>query len=82
MTANLPLVHPEKVMAPVLMVRGEHDGIATNEDLLDFYNKLPNGDRQYVILPGIAHAPGLSINRELYWHAVHAFLTLPPKTVA
>ena len=82
MTANLPLVHPEKVLCPVLMVRGEHDGIATNEDLLEFYNRLPDGDRQYVILPGIAHAPGLSINRTLYWHAVYAFLTMPPKIVA
>jgi len=82
MTANLPLVHPERVLCPVLMVRGEHDGIASNQDLLEFYNALPNGDRQYVILPGIAHAPGLSINRALYWHAVHAFLTMPPKIVA
>jgi hypothetical protein len=28
MTANLPVVHPEKVLAPVLLVRGEYDGIA------------------------------------------------------
>src|SRR6185295_2233566 len=32
MTANLPVVDPAKVQAPVLMVRGEHDGIATEED--------------------------------------------------
>jgi hypothetical protein len=43
---------------------------------------LPNGDRQFVILPGVAHAPGLSINRALYWHAVNAFLTMPAKIVA
>jgi len=82
MTANLPVVHPEKVLAPVMLVRGEYDGIASNEDLLDFYGKLPNGDRQFVILPGVAHAPGLSINRALYWHAVNAFLTTPSKIVA
>src|SRR5207247_6283459 len=29
MTANLPVVHPERVLAPVLLVRGEYDGIAT-----------------------------------------------------
>ena len=81
MTANLPVVHPEKVNAPVLLVRGEHDGIATNEDLLEFFARLPNGDRQFVILPGIAHSPTLSINRSLTWHVMREFLTMPSKTV-
>jgi alpha-beta hydrolase superfamily lysophospholipase len=78
MTANLPLVHPERVKAPVLMVSGEFDGIATGTDLWDFYSHLPNGDRQFVTLPGVAHSVGWAKNRQLYWHAVHAFLTMPP----
>ena len=41
MTANLPLVDPAKVQCPVLMVRGQYDGISTEEDLLDFFTKLP-----------------------------------------
>jgi pimeloyl-ACP methyl ester carboxylesterase len=77
MIANLPLVHPEKVRAPVLLVRGEHDGIATVEDLQDFYKRLPNGDRQFVILPDIAHSVAWSKNRHLFWHAMRAFLTMP-----
>jgi len=36
MTANLPVVHPEKVLAPVLLVRGEFDGIATSPTLRHF----------------------------------------------
>src|SRR5262249_56988981 len=35
MAAHLPLVDPTKVRSPVLMVRGEHDGNSTNDDLLD-----------------------------------------------
>ena len=77
MTANLPVVHPEKVLAPVLLVRGEYDGIATVDDLSDFYKRLPNGDRQFVILPGTAHSVVLGLNRRLFWHAMHAFLTMP-----
>jgi pimeloyl-ACP methyl ester carboxylesterase len=77
MTANLPVVHPEKVLAPVLLVRGEYDGIATVADLWDFYNRLPNGDRQFVILPGTAHSVVLATNRELFWHVTRAFLTMP-----
>jgi pimeloyl-ACP methyl ester carboxylesterase len=77
MTANLPVVHPDKVLAPVLLVRGEYDGIATVADLEEFYNKLPNGDRQFVILPGTAHSVALAINRQLFWHVTRAFLTMP-----
>jgi alpha-beta hydrolase superfamily lysophospholipase len=78
MTANLPVVHPERVKAPVLILRGEYDGIATVDDLFEFYRRLPNGDRQFVILPGTAHSVVLAINRQLFWHAMHAFLTQPP----
>ena len=58
MAANLPIVDPKKVLCPVLMMRGEFDGNSTNEDLLEFYNQLPNGDRQFVILPNTAHSVG------------------------
>ena len=78
MTANLPLVDPLKVQAPVLLIRGDHDGIATVDDLFDLYKQLPNGDRQFVIVPQTAHNPTLGKNRFLYWHAVNAFLTMPP----
>jgi pimeloyl-ACP methyl ester carboxylesterase len=77
MAANLPLVDPKKVKSPVLMIRGEHDGNSTNEDLLDFYTQLPNGDRQFVILPGTAHSVVLAINRQLFWHVTRAFLNMP-----
>jgi pimeloyl-ACP methyl ester carboxylesterase len=77
MTANLPLVHPDKVLSPVLLVRGEYDGIATVADLEDFFNLLPNGDRQFVILPGTAHSVTLATNRQLFWHVTKAFLTMP-----
>jgi pimeloyl-ACP methyl ester carboxylesterase len=77
MTANLPVVHPDKVLAPVLLVRGEYDGIATVADLEEFFNALPNGDRQFIILPGTAHSVTLATNRQLFWHVTRAFLDLP-----
>jgi pimeloyl-ACP methyl ester carboxylesterase len=78
MTVNLPLVHPEQIQSPTLIVRGQYDGIATVDDLVDFYVKLPNADRQFAIIPNAAHDIVLSNNRPLLWHVVHAFLTLPP----
>ncbi|HEY5125825.1 MAG TPA: alpha/beta fold hydrolase [Bradyrhizobium sp.] len=77
MTANLPVVQPQKVLSPVLLVRGEYDGIATVADLEEFFNLLPNGDRQFVILPGTAHSVALATNRQLFWHVTRAFLTMP-----
>jgi alpha-beta hydrolase superfamily lysophospholipase len=77
MTSRLPLVDPAKVMAPVLLIRGEYDGIATVPDLADFYKQLPSGDRQFVILPGLAHSLVSGLNRQLFWHAMRAFLTMP-----
>jgi alpha-beta hydrolase superfamily lysophospholipase len=77
MTANLPVVDPDKVAAPVLLVRGEYDGIATVNDLSEFYRRLPNGDRQFVVLPGMAHSVVLGLNRRLFWHVMRAFLTMP-----
>jgi esterase/lipase len=78
MAVNLPLVDPRKVTVPVLMVRGSHDGNSTNEDLLDFYSQLPNGDRQFVILPYTAHSLGYGNNRHLLFYAVRNFLQAPP----
>lgn len=77
MTANLPVVDPLKVLCPVLLVRGEYDGIATVADLSEFFSKLPNGDRQFVMLPGTAHSVGMGLNRKLAWHVVNQFLSMP-----
>lgn len=77
MTANLPVVDPTKVLSPVLLIRGEYDGIATVDDLASFFKQLPNGDRQFVILPGMAHSVVSGLNRQLFWHAMRAFLTTP-----
>jgi pimeloyl-ACP methyl ester carboxylesterase len=61
----------------VLLVRGEYDGIATVADLEEFFNKLPNGDRQFIILPGTAHSMTIATNRQLFWHVTRAFLNMP-----
>lgn len=81
MAANLPKVDPKQVLCPVLMLRGEYDGNSTDEDLLDFYNQLPNGDRQFMILPHTAHSPGYGHNRHLLFYAMKNFLAAPAPLV-
>ena len=77
MAVNLPLVDPAKVLSPVLMTRGEWDGNSTDDDLLEFFRRLPNGDRQYVIVPNTAHSQAFSKNRQLLWYAMKNFLGAP-----
>jgi alpha-beta hydrolase superfamily lysophospholipase len=78
MAVNMPMVDPLKLKCPVCLIRAEHDGNASEEELLRFYSALPNRDKQFAMIAGLAHAGGLGINRHRMWHVVHAFLTYPP----
>ena len=49
MCVNLPVVDPTKVNCPVMIFRGDHDGIATDEDVLGFFNALPDKDKQLFV---------------------------------
>ncbi|MDH3316952.1 MAG: alpha/beta hydrolase [Gammaproteobacteria bacterium] len=79
MCANLPLVDPLKISCPVLMIRGEFDGIAGEDDLIAFFSALPNKDKQFAFLPGQAHATQLGLNRWRFFHLLHGFLTMPDR---
>ncbi|HMI97028.1 MAG TPA: alpha/beta fold hydrolase [Micropepsaceae bacterium] len=81
MTAKLPIIEAKLVKCPVLLARGQYDGIATEADILDFYSQLPNPDRQLVILPGLAHSLTLGLNRQSYWHVAHSFMSMPKAQV-
>ncbi len=82
MTANLPVVDPARVLCPVLLVKGEYDGIASLADLESFYARLPNGDRQLSVVAGAAHAVGMSRNHKAFHHIVQAFLAMPDAPAA
>jgi pimeloyl-ACP methyl ester carboxylesterase len=73
MTTRLPVVDPLSIPAPTMIVRGEHDSIATMEDLLAFFQRLPSNDKRFLSLPGLAHVATLGINRHLLWNVTHDF---------
>ena len=79
MVNKLPVVDPKKVLCPVLMLRSEHDGIATDEDVIAFFTALPNPDKEFVKLAGLSHTAPLGVNRQRFWHQVYAFLALPAR---
>ena len=77
MCSKLPLVDPAKILCPVYILRGEHDGIATLDDILAFYKALPNGDKHFSIMAHSAHIAPLGVNRARFYHLLTWFLELP-----
>jgi len=77
MCENLPVNDPRRIKAATLILRGEYDGIAGFEDLLAFFDLLPNPDKQFAVLPGIAHASFQQKNYLLVYHILRSFFTQP-----
>ena len=70
MSANLPVLDPAKIRVPTAILRGQWDGIATDKDVLDFFARLPNPDKQLNIMPGIAHSSLRSRNWRMVYDLV------------
>ena len=77
MCANLPVVDPAKIKAATVIMRGQWDGIASMEDLLECFNLLPNPDKTFAVMSGISHASFQQINYRTVYHILHSFFTQP-----
>jgi pimeloyl-ACP methyl ester carboxylesterase len=77
MCANLPVVDPARITSPTLIMRGQYDGIASVEDLLDFFGRLPNADKQFAVMPGISHASFQQKNVAIAYHILASFFSQP-----
>ncbi|HEU4923355.1 MAG TPA: alpha/beta fold hydrolase [Burkholderiales bacterium] len=77
MCSKLPLVDPVKITVPTIIMRGEFDGIAGFEDLIEFFNRLPNPDKQFAVMAGISHASFQQKNYLTAYHILHSFFATP-----
>ena len=77
MCSKLPLVDPAKITVPTIIMRGEFDGIAGFDDLIEFFKRLPNPDKQFTVMAGISHASFQQKNYLIVYHILHAFFTQP-----
>jgi len=77
MCSKLPIVDPARITAPTLIMRGQYDGIAAFDDLIEFFRRLPSSDKQFAVMPGISHASFQQKNHLLVHHILHAFFTEP-----
>jgi pimeloyl-ACP methyl ester carboxylesterase len=78
MCSKLPVVDPKNLTMPTILMRGEFDGIAGFDDLLAFFHELPNPDKQFALMPGIAHASFQQKNYRMVYHILQSFFTQPP----
>jgi pimeloyl-ACP methyl ester carboxylesterase len=77
MCSKLPLVDPARITVPTLILRGQYDGIAGVDDLIEFFKRLPNADKQFAVMAGISHASFQQKNYLTVYHLLHAFFTQP-----
>ncbi len=77
MCSKLPVVDPEKISVPTLVLRGQFDGIASMADLIDFFVRLPSADKQFTVLNGISHASFQQKNYLMVYQILHAYFTQP-----
>jgi pimeloyl-ACP methyl ester carboxylesterase len=77
MCSKLPLLDPKNIPVPTIILRGEYDGIAGMDDLIDFYKLLPNMNKQFSVMRGISHASFQQKNYMMVYQILHSFFTMP-----
>jgi pimeloyl-ACP methyl ester carboxylesterase len=77
MCSRLPVVNPQNIGVPTLIMRGQYDGIASMEDLLAFFAKLPNPDKQFTVMAGISHASFQQKNYMTVYHILASWFARP-----
>jgi alpha-beta hydrolase superfamily lysophospholipase len=79
MAINMPMVDPVQLTCPTCLVRPEHDGNASEEELFRFFRMLASKEKQFVLMQGMTHGGGMvGSQRHRLWHVIHAFLSCPP----
>jgi pimeloyl-ACP methyl ester carboxylesterase len=77
MCSKLPLVDPARIPVPTIVMRGEYDGIAGFDDLVEFWKRLPNADKNFTVMAGISHASFQQKNYLMVYHILLAFFSQP-----
>jgi pimeloyl-ACP methyl ester carboxylesterase len=75
MCSKLPVVDPALITMPTLVLRGQYDGIAAFDDLIEFFKRLPSPDKQFTVMAGISHASFQQKNYLMVYDILHAYFT-------
>lgn len=74
---DLPILDPARITVPTMIIHGEEDYAAREEDLLPFYAQLGTHDKRYVLLPNAGHLVMLEKDHRRFQHEVLSFFDRP-----
>jgi pimeloyl-ACP methyl ester carboxylesterase len=74
---NLPILDPTEIRVPTMIIFGEYDYFAKEEDLLPFFSRLQTREKQLVLLPHAGHATMLEKDHRRFQYAVLSFFDRP-----
>jgi pimeloyl-ACP methyl ester carboxylesterase len=75
--ANLPVLDPLRITVPTMIIFGEYDYYAKEEDLLPFFSQLKTRDKRFVLLPHGGHALMPEKDHRRFQQEVLSFLDHP-----
>jgi len=75
--ANLPILDPQRITVPTMIIFGEYDYFSSEEDLLPFFSQLKTHEKQFVLLPHGGHALMLEKDHRRFQREVLSFLDRP-----
>ncbi len=72
--SKLPILQPEQIKVPTLIIHPEKDFLASESESLEFFGRLGTNYKSYVALPDGGHAIILEKNYHKFQNAVLSFL--------
>jgi pimeloyl-ACP methyl ester carboxylesterase len=75
--AKLPILDPARITVPTMIIHGEKDFAAKEEDLLPFYSQLNTHDKRCVLLPDGGHMLILEKGHRRFEYEVLSFFDRP-----
>jgi pimeloyl-ACP methyl ester carboxylesterase len=74
---NFPILDPLRITVPTMIIFGEYDYFAKQEDLVPFFSQLQTWDKRLVILPHAGHALMLERDHRRFQQEVLGFFDRP-----
>jgi pimeloyl-ACP methyl ester carboxylesterase len=73
----MPFLDPQQITVPTMIIYGEYDYYAKDDDLLPFFAEIKARDKQLVLLPNGGHALMLEKDHRRFQHEVLRFFDRP-----
>jgi pimeloyl-ACP methyl ester carboxylesterase len=73
----MPFLDPQQITVPTMIIYGEYDYYAKDDDLLPFFAQIKTHDKQLVLLPNGGHALMLEKDHRRFQQQILSFFDRP-----